>query len=217
MVLDYEPESSIGVELLAAHLFYRALLTVPSLIRKWLSDCTDKQLSSSVIAYTSQNFSPVIIRTELMQIKSPEAMADLADENLTIKVALAVNEVTATYIVDEHPLEITLKMPGDWPLHNIELRDLKKVGVLEDRWRAWVLGVQQVIWSQVCLSLFACSRILIFIQRMAIFWMALVCSRRTCHCTFKVRWSVLYVIRKWTYCRIMELRLTRTEHVESLV
>lgn len=84
-----------------------------------------------------------------MQLKSPEAVTDLADENLTVKVALAVNEVTATYIVDEHPLEITLKLPGDWPLHNIELRDSKKVGVLEDRWRAWVLGVQQIIWSQV--------------------------------------------------------------------
>jgi len=124
-------------------------LTVPSLVRTWLLDCTDRQLSSSVVSYTSQHFSPVIIRTELAHVKSPEATAELTDENMTIKVAHVVNEVTASYLVDEHQLEITLKMPTDWPLHTIEIKGTKKVGVLEDRWRAWVLGVQQIIWSQV--------------------------------------------------------------------
>lgn len=145
--LDYE-STPLSLSLLASHLFFRALSTVPSLIRKWLLDCTDRQLSSSVVSYTSQYFSPVIIRTELAHVKSPEA-AELADENMTIKVAQSVNEVTASYLVDEHQLEITLKMPSDWPLHTIEIKDFKKVGVLEDRWRAWVLGVQQIIWSQV--------------------------------------------------------------------
>lgn len=138
----------LSLQLLAAHLFYRALLTVPSLVRKWLLDCTDRQLSTAAIAYASQHFSPVIIRTELMEVKSPAA-DDIADDNMTIKVAQAVNEVTASYLVDEHQLEMTLKLPNDWPLHTVEIKDLKKVGVLEDRWRAWVLGVQQIIWSQV--------------------------------------------------------------------
>ena len=147
--LVYEPGTSLSLQLLASHLFYRALLTVPSLIRAWLLDCTDRQLSASVVSYTSQHFSPVLIRTELAHVKSPEAAAELTDENMTIKVAQAVNEVTASYLVDEHQLEITLKMPMDWPLHMIEIKDTKKVGVLDDRWRAWVLGVQQIIWSQV--------------------------------------------------------------------
>lgn len=122
---------------------------MPSLIRKWLLDCTDRQLSTSIVNYTSQHFSPVIIRTELAQVKSPDAATELDDENMSIKVAHNVNEVTASYLVDEHHLEITLKLPNDWPLHTIEIKDLKKVGVLEDRWRSWVLGVQQIIWSQV--------------------------------------------------------------------
>ena len=147
--VDYDSETPLSPQLLAAHLFYRALLIVPSLIRKWLLECTDRQLSTSIVNYTSQHFSPVIIRNELIQVKSPEATAELIDENMTIKVAQNVNEVTASYLVDEHHLELTLKLPNDWPLHNIEIKDLKKVGVLEDRWRAWVLGVQQIIWSQV--------------------------------------------------------------------
>lgn len=124
-------------------------MAVPSLVRSWVLECKDRQLSSSVISYTSLYFSPVIIRTELELVKSPEATRELVDENLVIKVANSVNEVSASYLVDEHPLEITLKMPSDWPLHRIEIKDVKPVGVDEKRWRAWILAVHQIIWSHV--------------------------------------------------------------------
>ncbi|KDQ60057.1 hypothetical protein JAAARDRAFT_32435 [Jaapia argillacea MUCL 33604] len=144
----YDPDSSVSLQLLAAHLYYRALLVVPSLIRSWLQDCKDRTLQSTVTNYTSQHFSPVIIRTELTQVVSPESEELLAHENLTVKVANNVSEVTASFAVDEHQLEITIKLPSDWPLHRVEVRDSKRVGVEENRWRAWVLGVHQIMWSQ---------------------------------------------------------------------
>ncbi|KAG6865555.1 hypothetical protein C0991_001559 [Blastosporella zonata] len=147
----YETGSNFSLPVLAAHLYYRALLTVPSLIHTWVTDCKDRQLSSSITNYTSQCFSPVIIRTELTHVRSPESTSLLVDENFTIKVASSVNEVVASYSVDEHQLEIKLKIPTDWPLHKIEIKDLKRVGVDENRWRAWILAVQQIIWSHVCL------------------------------------------------------------------
>ncbi|KAG6844999.1 hypothetical protein H0H87_001771 [Tephrocybe sp. NHM501043] len=143
----YEAGSKFTLPILAAHLYYRALLTIPSLIHTWVTDCKDRQLSSGITNYTSQCFSPVIIRTELAHVKSPESSALLVDENFTIKVASSVNEVVASYSVDEHQLEIKLKIPTDWPLHKIEIKDLKRVGVDENRWRAWILAVQQIIWS----------------------------------------------------------------------
>ncbi|KAJ7676451.1 hypothetical protein B0H17DRAFT_1334447 [Mycena rosella] len=144
----YESGSAWSFQVLAAHLYYRALLTVPSLIYNWVLDCKDRQLSSSIATYTSLHFSPVIIRAELAHVKSPETTAELVDENLTIKVATAVNEVVASYLVDEHQLEIKLKIPSDWPLHKIEVKDVQRVGVDESRWRAWILAVQQTLWSQ---------------------------------------------------------------------
>ncbi|KAJ6470235.1 hypothetical protein C8R47DRAFT_760272 [Mycena vitilis] len=144
----YETGSPWSLQVLAAHLYYRALLTVPSLIYNWVLDCKDRQLSSSIATYTSLHFSPVIIRAELAHVKSPEVTAELVDENLTIKVATAVNEVVASYLVDEHQLEIKLKIPSDWPLHKIEVKDVQRVGVEETRWRAWILAVQQTLWSQ---------------------------------------------------------------------
>jgi hypothetical protein len=52
--------------------------------------------------------------------------------------------------VDEHQLEITLKIPNDWPLQRVTVKDSKRIGVSEGRWRGWLLGVQQIVWSQVC-------------------------------------------------------------------
>ncbi|KAJ3719553.1 hypothetical protein DFJ43DRAFT_1005337 [Lentinula guzmanii] len=147
----FEAGSSSGLQNFAAHLYYRALLTVPSLIYNWVVNCRDRQLSSTIAAYTQSHFSPVLIRAELEHVKSPEAQSEFAsDENpLSVKVASgAVNEVTASYLVDEQQLEIRLRIPGDWPLHRIEIRDTKKVGVDDNRWRAWILGVQQTIWAQ---------------------------------------------------------------------
>ncbi|KAF8624962.1 hypothetical protein AX15_005604 [Amanita polypyramis BW_CC] len=143
----YEQGTPFSIPVLAAHLYYRALLTVPSLIHNWVLDCKDRQLSSAVINYTSTHFSPVIIQAELAHTKSAEVTSDLVDENFKVKVASSTNEVVAAYAVDEHQLEIKLKIPGDWPLHKIEVKDVKRVGVDEHRWRAWILAVQQSIWS----------------------------------------------------------------------
>ncbi|GLB39355.1 putative ring finger [Lyophyllum shimeji] len=143
----YEPGAAFSLPVLAAHLYYRALLTFPSLVHAWVVDCKDRQLSTTITNYTSLYFSPVIIQTELAHVKSPESATLLVDENFAIKVASAVNEVVASYAVDEHQLEIKLKIPVDWPLHKIEVKDLKRVGVDENRWRAWILAVQQIIWS----------------------------------------------------------------------
>ena len=149
----FEQGTPFSIPLLAAHIYYRALITVPSLIHNWVLDCKDRQVSLAVISQTSTHFSPVIIQAELAHAKSAEATSDLVDESFKVKVTSSTNEVVAAYAVDEHQLEIKLKIPGDWPLHKIEVKDVKRVGVDEHRWRAWILVVQQSIWSHVSCSL----------------------------------------------------------------
>jgi hypothetical protein len=126
----------LSARLLAARVHYRALLTIPSLIRSWLEDCKDKNLHTSVTNYTATHFSPVIINTELSRIKSPESLGELSAENLTVTLVTAVNEVTAGYYVDEHQLDITLKLPNDWLLQRVTAQGLERIGVSDGRWRA---------------------------------------------------------------------------------
>jgi len=172
-------------------------LTIPSLVRSWLVDCKDKNLFTSVTTYTATHFSPVIIDTELSHIKSPEGLEELNSENLTVKVASAVNEVTAAYNVDEHQLELTLKIPSDWPLQRVTVKDSKRVGVAENRWRGWLLGVQQIVWSQVrvCVGL-ASGHLLIEPIRTDGLSMRSAFSRKMSRCTSRARLSARSAIRK---------------------
>ncbi|PPQ64462.1 hypothetical protein CVT24_008472 [Panaeolus cyanescens] len=149
----YRPGGPHAIHVLGAHIFYRSLLTTPSLIYAWVLDCKDRQLSNTITTYTSTHLSPVLIRSELDHVRANLTAKDggesLTNENMVVKVTGpgVVNEVSAAYNVDEHSLEIRLRIPNDWPLHRIEVKDMKRVGVDENRWRAWLLGVQQVIWA----------------------------------------------------------------------
>ncbi|KAF9255353.1 hypothetical protein L218DRAFT_1008664 [Marasmius fiardii PR-910] len=105
-VAHYEPGEPFSLPVLAAHLYYRALLTVPSIIHSWVLDCKDVQLSTAIGLYTSTHFSPAIIHAELDHIKGATDLT--GDENLTIKVASSVNEVAVAYSVDKHQLEIKI-------------------------------------------------------------------------------------------------------------
>lgn len=173
-------DTPLRLPLLAAHLYYRALRIVPGLIRSWLADCRDRQLNSTVTAYTSSHFSPAIIRAELAQAKDPVVAAELADENLKIKVASTVHEVTASYTVDEYELELRIRLPSDWPLHAVEVTDTAHVGVSEDRWRSWVLGVQQILTFRVSTFTYRRNGVLIndVVFRAEVLWTVLHSSRR---------------------------------------
>ena len=157
LFIVYEPGNPHTIPVLAAHLYYRALLTIPSLIYSWALDCKDRQLTKVVTAYTSTYFSPVIIRAELEHVRTNctastgSNLPSIADENMSVKVVQATNEVVAAYSVDEHQFEIKLKIPDDWPLHRVEVKDVKMFGVDEKIWRAWVLGVQLNIHAHVSL------------------------------------------------------------------
>ncbi|KAI6132629.1 hypothetical protein EDD16DRAFT_1821414 [Pisolithus croceorrhizus] len=145
----YDPTDALSLRLLAAHLYHRALLTVPALIRSWMGDRTDKQLLMRIRNYTSAHFSPEIIKAELMLIRQPPESSELSTtENLSIKISSALNEVTASYMVDEQALELSIRMPNDWPLYHLEVRDTKKVGISDEKWKAWVVGVKQIVWQQ---------------------------------------------------------------------
>lgn len=161
----YEPGSSHTIPVLTAYVYYRALLTIPSVIHSWVLDCKDRQLTHAMMAYTSTYFSPVLIRAELDHVKTNATSGELLDEKMNVKVLSTSGsgtgagsggssggvggEVLVNYSVDEHQLEIRIRIPNDWPLHKVEVKDVKRVGVDENRWRAWVLGVQQTIWAHV--------------------------------------------------------------------
>ena len=91
-----EFEEDEGLEQLAAHVYHRALQTIPSLIRAEWENYTNKQYSMAVAGYTAKYFSPLLIEREMARVQEAEQKDTLRDENMAIKLLHSVNEVKAT-------------------------------------------------------------------------------------------------------------------------
>ncbi|KAF8605670.1 hypothetical protein BDV93DRAFT_521494 [Ceratobasidium sp. AG-I] len=141
----YDGSLPSTLNVLAAHIYFKALKAIPGLIRNWWTECQDKQLSSTLSAYTKSHFSPVLIKQELAQFRSSVAAASdpLTDEQFVIKVAPNVNEISAVYTIDDQTLEVAVRLPPEFPLRAAEVRDVRGIGGMENRIRAWVFGVRQ--------------------------------------------------------------------------
>ncbi|WFD19258.1 hypothetical protein MCAP1_001481 [Malassezia caprae] len=139
-----DPAQPRSLQVLAAHVYVRTLVHVPTQVRDWWLGIRDRQLSMFVSHFTVKFCTPLLAERELRHLRQPSALAQLQDEAMAVKV-LSSNEVVATYTVDEHPMEIGVRLPPDYPLHGVEIRDIKRVGVSEAQWRAWLLAVQQLL------------------------------------------------------------------------
>ncbi|KAK9466325.1 hypothetical protein V1512DRAFT_226858 [Lipomyces arxii] len=134
---------------LGTFVFYRSLRHVPSLVRRWWSEIRNRQLSLGFESFVQKHFSPVLIDAEFKSVQTRLAEDELAeDENMVVKVTRASREVSAIYTVDDQALEMTIRAPGSYPLHDVTVDGVKRVGVKENQWRAWLLASQAVIVAQ---------------------------------------------------------------------
>lgn len=144
--LDFiESENPTSIEYLAIHVFYRSLIHTPNLIRESYFSIKDKQQSNTVKGLTVRHLTPLLSQREFGHLRQADVLERLQDESMQIKVLGNSSEVIATYTVDEYPLEIAISMPNDYPLHAVEVRDIRKIGISEGTWRAWILGMRQLI------------------------------------------------------------------------
>ncbi|ELU39991.1 hypothetical protein AG1IA_05974 [Rhizoctonia solani AG-1 IA] len=145
--LMYDNSFTSAENVLAAHIYFKSLKFIPALIRAWYSECQDRQLCASVSAYTRNYFSPTLINQELAHFRASAASASeiLVDDTFTVKVAPSVNEISASYAVDEQEsFEVAIRLPNEYPLRAAEVKDVRGVAGMENRRRAWLFGVQNM-------------------------------------------------------------------------
>ncbi|KAI9346637.1 hypothetical protein BD770DRAFT_475389 [Pilaira anomala] len=155
-ILEYDTDgfdssTEMSFLILASHLYYRALTHIPSLVRLWWIDCKQRQLTIAVESFTEKYFSQQLINNELGLVNRPDIKAQLEEneENeFTVKTLRAASEVTATYRVDEQNMQIAIKLPSNFPLRQIDVEGVQKVGVNDKQWRGWMFAVAATIGSQ---------------------------------------------------------------------
>ncbi|KAI9847626.1 MAG: hypothetical protein M1837_002200 [Sclerophora amabilis] len=143
---DIEAQPEKDTQWLLIHLYYLSLKHVPSLTKAWWIDCPRRQTRDAVENWTEKFISPLVIGDELRTVREwVDNSSDAADGEMKVKVSTRAKEVTASYEVDEQTMQIMIKLPGTYPLSQVTVEGLNRVGVDEKKWRSWLINTQGVI------------------------------------------------------------------------
>lgn len=72
-----------------------------------------------------------------------------SEDYLMVNVNSRVNEITASYPIDEQRTSIVIKFPDAFPLSQAIVEGVNRVAVEEKKWQAWLRSTQGVIAFQV--------------------------------------------------------------------
>ena len=93
-----------------------------------------------------------------MQIKK----AEFADENFSVSVSKAANEVVATYTKDETGMDLVIRLPASYPLRPVDVDCTRSLGISEVKQRKWLMSMMSFVRSQVFVMHFS-SPFIIFV------------------------------------------------------
>ncbi|CEP63801.1 ubiquitin-protein ligase RKR1 LALA0_S09e02806g [Lachancea lanzarotensis] len=130
---------------LLLHLLYVLFKDMGAITSSWWLNLKDRALQTKIEKFITAHISPILVKQELEDVAKRAKKLTDQDESLTVKVNNVTNEIKAGYLVDEQKLEIALKLPANYPLNNIEVHGVSKVGISEQKWKSWILSAQRVM------------------------------------------------------------------------
>ena len=138
------------IELIALHIYFSVALHMPVTVRKWYNNNSNKRLCNLVNEYTVKHVSKVICSLEMesVQEKCVERATQVESTNLTIRARSSAKEVYAIYHRDEFQMELTIKLPLNYPLGPVQIDGGKRVGVTDVKWRSWLLQLTTFLAHQ---------------------------------------------------------------------
>ncbi|CCF56659.1 hypothetical protein KAFR_0B03620 [Kazachstania africana CBS 2517] len=143
--LPYREEIVNECKKLLAHIMYELFNCVGSFTTNWFLNIRDKSLQSKIEKFVSQYISSILITAELNEVSSKIDRLTGKDESLSIKINKVTNEIKAGYLIDEQKLEISFRLPTNYPLSNIQVSGISRVGISEQKWKQWIMSTQHVI------------------------------------------------------------------------
>lgn len=143
--MNYKEDVSDECKYLLVHLMYELFNNVGSLTSSWFLNIRDRSLQNKIENFVSQFISPLLISTEVENVSRKIADLEGKDDALAIKINKVTNELKASYLIDEQKLEISFKLPNNYPLNNVQVIGVSRVGITEQKWKQWIMSTQHVI------------------------------------------------------------------------
>ncbi|PKI58456.1 hypothetical protein CRG98_021141 [Punica granatum] len=144
IVESFWPVQQQKMTLLAGAIFGMMVRLLPAYVRGWFSNLRDRSTSSAVESFTRTWCSPPLIANELSQIKK----ASFVDENFSVSVSKAANEVVATYTKDETGVDLVIRLPASYPLRAVDVDCTRSLGISELKQRKWLMSMMLFLSNQ---------------------------------------------------------------------
>ncbi|GAV50326.1 hypothetical protein ZYGR_0U01820 [Zygosaccharomyces rouxii] len=141
----YKHDVFVECKQLLGHFMYDLFNNIGSLSSSWWLNIKDKSLQLKIEKFVSNFISPISINHELEDVESKIERLTAKDDSLTIKINKVTNEVKASYLIDEQKLELSFKLPSHYPLTNVQVIGVSRVGISEQKWKQWIMSTQRVI------------------------------------------------------------------------
>lgn len=148
--LNLEDSPLKDTQWLLIHLYYLSLCSTPSLSKSWWIDCKVRQKVLSVESFTEKYMSPLIIDKEFAAVRAwiaeQPAPAPGEEESMQVKISRGTaKEILAVYPIDDQTMEMMVRLPSTFPLKQVEVEGVKRVGLSEQQFRKMQLASQAVI------------------------------------------------------------------------
>jgi len=153
-----------SIHKIAAYVFQQMVSILPSMVRVWWGDLSNRGFTNKVDQYTTKYISPGLIAEEMSKVaaynRDPYAKAtsdpvditsNLTPEGASFSVKAfrgSSNEVIATYKKDEIEATIVLTLADSHPLRAVTVSSSHRLGVNEATWRKWLLSMTTLLLTQ---------------------------------------------------------------------
>lgn len=141
----YKDDIVVECRMLLGHLLYELFNNVGSLTSTWFLNIRSRSHQQAIENFVSEYISPILIKDELDEVEKKIDSMTSKDDDLTIKINRVTNEAKASYLIDEQKLGISFKLPSNYPLSNVQVIGVSRVGISEQKWKQWIMSTQHVI------------------------------------------------------------------------
>lgn len=135
---------------LAMHVYFCALMYLPSLTRSWFIEQKNR-IKSPLESWTQKYFTGILVSSAMSTVM--EWVASQAQEEseapIVVKPSLNGSEAVASIAVDPEspPISLAVSLPSSYPLESPSVSSRTRVGVSEKNWQSWMRTFQIIIFS----------------------------------------------------------------------
>jgi len=152
-----EAEDGIHMhEYLGKHLEYLALLglfrmtvVLPAVTRTWYNNDLSRSQKVLFGRFVETTVRPASLERELQLIRDGQAAGRWNSDELEVRGHRSNGgEVAATFTRDDAKVEVKIRIPAQYPLKNVEVDCITRLGVPEAKWRRWSFQIIQLLSMQ---------------------------------------------------------------------